>query len=417
MSLSKNAIDSSKLQKLLSLITRINSEMELNAILLSIMEAAKDIMDAEASSLMLVDKATGELIFAVPTGIASVDLSGKRIPKGKGIAGWVAENNEIIVVNDVRSDERFLGDTDNFVTRDIACVPMRNSKGSVTGVLQVVNRITGEFHKEDLTLFTALADQAAIIIEKARFQEQALEKERMQQEINLAKTIQQGLFPKKIPKTAHIDVAGKSLPALEVGGDYYDVIEVSNGKVLLVLADISGKGVGASLVMVELRAIIRLLAQSEATLVDLVTKANSMLVDDTPQSTFVTLFLAIYDPNNQTLTYCNAGHNAPWLVQNDSVLELAEGGAIIGFMKGLPFETKTVPFVGNDKLLIYTDGFSEGERADGEQVGEEELLEWFKNVKGTAQNQLDELFNKLEIYVDGAEPSDDRTAMVIQSTL
>jgi len=199
-----------------------------------------------------------------------------------------------------------------------------------------------------------------------------------------------------------------------VGGDYYDFIKISDSKILFILADISGKGVGASLIMVELRAIVRILAQTEQHLDVLLTKANHMLVDDTPSGTFVTLFAATIDTAEKTITYCNAGHNPPWLVKSDSVVELIEGGAILGFMKSLPFETKTIPIESGNKILIFTDGFSEGERADGEQLGEENLLEMFKNVTGSSQVQLDFLFDDLEKYVDGNEPSDDRTAIVIQ---
>jgi len=407
-------ISPKKLEKLLNLITRINSALELNTILVSIMEAAKDIMDAEASSLMLVDQKSGELIFAVPTGPASVDLSGKRIPKGKGIGGWVAENDIAITVSDVKKDHRFLGDFDKFTTRNIACVPMHNSSGAVIGVLQALNKVNGTFYDSELPIFSALADQAAISIDRARFQEEAIEKERMEKEINLAKTIQEGLFPKKLPVMDKLDFAGKSLPAREVGGDYYDFIQISENKILIILADISGKGVGASLVMVELRAIIRVLAQTEQNLAVLLTKTNHMLVDDTPSGTFVTLFAAIVDTAENTITYCNAGHNPPWLLRSDSVVELFEGGAILGFMKVLPFETKTIPVESGNKILIFTDGFSEGERADGEQLGEENLLEMFKNVNGTSQFQLDFLFDELEKYVEGNEPSDDRTAIVLK---
>ncbi len=406
-------IENTKLEQLLHLLTKINAELELNAILATIMESAKNIMQAEASSLMLVDSETHELIFAVPTGPASVDLSGKRIPKGKGIAGWVAENNEALVVNDVKKDPRFLGDTDKFVTRNLACVPMRNAKGQVLGVLQAINRVEGDFPQDELILFKALADQAAITIEKARYQQDALDKQRMEQEISLAQTIQEGLFPKRIPSFSGLDIAGRSLPAREVGGDYYDVIELSGGRALIILADISGKGVGASLVMVELRAIIRLLAHTDISFVDLMHKVNNTLVEDTPQNTFVTLFIAIIDPASKTISYCNAGHNAPWLIQGDTVVELDKGGPIIGFMKNMPYEIAEVQADAGHKLLIYTDGFSEGERADGEQLGEEQLLDLFKHAQGSALQQLDFLYKKLDEFVAGNEPNDDRTAIVI----
>lgn len=406
-------INSAKFERFLNLITKINSASELNSILVTIMESAKDIMDAQASSLMLTDKATGELIFAVPTGPASVDLSGKRIPKGKGIGGWVAEHDKAVVVDDVKNDSRFLGDTDNFVTKNIACVPMHNSSGELIGVLQAINKLSSHFSQSELSLFSALADQAAISIEKARLQQEAIEKERMEKEINLAKTIQEGLFPKVIPTLSNIGFAGKSLPAREVGGDYFDFIPLSNGNVLVLLADISGKGVGASLVMVELRAIVRLLAHSEESLASLLSKTNSMLVENTPSGTFVTLFAAIINPTENSITFCNAGHNPPWLLTGDSVIELEEGGPILGFMKNLLFEVVTRPFVSGDKVLIYTDGFSEGERFDEEQYGEDRLLETFKKAKGTAEEQLTHLFDELDLFVAGAEPTDDRTAIVI----
>lgn len=407
-------IETSKLEKLLTLINRINSELELDSILASIMECAKDITDAEASSLMLIDEQTNELIFVIPTGPASANLSGQRIPSGKGFGGWVFQHNQGIIVDDVNNDERFLGDYGDFKTRNLVCVPLKDSKGNILGVLQAINKQKGNFSEEDLQLFAAFADQAAVSLERAQYQKKAIENERMQQELQLAQKIQEGLFPALIPQINKLDLYGKSIPARETGGDYFDFIKIDDNSCLVIVADISGKGVGASLVMVELRAVIRLMVQNNRDLKEIIDRTNKILVDDTPTNTFVTCFMALINTQDGIVEYVNAGHNVPWLVSHEKTQELDVGGPILGFMEGFNFEIGKTEFKTGDKLLIYTDGFSEGENNEEEQLGEEKLLEIFQSSKGNSKNQLLNLFSKLEEFVSGAEPSDDRTAVIVQ---
>ena len=172
-----------RLSQLVQVSARINSSVTLERLLSEIMESAKKIMDAEASSLLLLDEQTGELIFTVPTGPARAEISGVRIPPGRGFGGWVARMGIPLVVADPEKDDRFYGEVSKtgFRTRNLICVPMRDSEGKILGVLQALNRRCDQgFTEDDIPLFSALSDQAAIAIEKARLHREALEKQKLE---------------------------------------------------------------------------------------------------------------------------------------------------------------------------------------------------------------------------------------------
>ncbi|REL38969.1 GAF domain-containing protein [Rhodohalobacter sp. SW132] len=174
-SLIQESFHKEKLDLLLRLIGQINSNLDINKVLLNIIDAAKIITDSEACSVFLTDKLTDEMILSIPTGPAGDSITGKRFPMGEGIAGWVAENGEPQIVNDVSADERFRGDfnPEIFITRNILCAPLLNQSQEVIGVLQAINKEdAGQYLQEEVPLFQALANQAAIAITNARMHEE-----------------------------------------------------------------------------------------------------------------------------------------------------------------------------------------------------------------------------------------------------
>ncbi len=206
---------------LLDLIARINSTLDTKALLGTIMRAAEEMMDAEASSLMLLDRETHELQVAVPTGPVMAEVTGVRIPAGKGFCGWVVTNRKPLVVNEVQNDPRFYGDIiDDFHTANLICVPLHNPNGEIIGVLEAINRKGGlSFTDTDLPLFTALADHVAIALERARLYAEELERQRLEQQLTLARQIQQGFLPETMPRYEGVGLAAMNLPAVFVSGD------------------------------------------------------------------------------------------------------------------------------------------------------------------------------------------------------
>ncbi len=414
-----SSIPQERLLLLFDLIAHINSKMDLNRLLTSIMEAAKTMMDAEASSLFLLDVDKQELEISIPTGEASGRITGFRIPMNQGIAGWVATHNEPLLVPDVSRDPRFGGDVpgSGFITRNLLCVPMKNADGKLIGVLQAINYLgDGVFPESEIPLFQRLADQAAISLERERLFHEYLVKQKMEEQLNLARDIQRHLWPRHLPNLPGYSIIGQSKPALEVGGDYYDFIPLDDGKFAFVIGDVSGKGVGAGLIMATLRATLRTQFAQHSDIDRAIQLVNKAVTNDTRPTEFVTMFLAILDPVSHRLTYLNAGHNPPYIVDEDGTLtELKAGGPVVGILHPMHFESRTVEMKPGSMLLLYTDGVTEAENAAGDQFEEAALQEFLKaNTSETIDGIHKNLMNAIDVFQGDAPQADDITIIFLK---
>jgi sigma-B regulation protein RsbU (phosphoserine phosphatase) len=410
-----------RLHQLMELIAQINSSQDLNELLASIMEAAKTMMDSEASSLMLLSEDRSHLEVTMPTGPATAEISGKKLPADKGIGGWVAQYNEPLVVNNPEEDERFLGDIteQGFKTRNLVCVPLSNRKGEVVGVLQAINRNGGQpFEKEGLTLFGALAHQAAIAIEQARLQEQAIQKERYEQQLEMARSIQTGFWPDEIPEMDGYRIVGTSIPAYHVGGDYYDFIPTNKDQNWgLVVADVTGKGTPAALLMATTRAALRAQVENQHSPSENINLLNQTLFKDTPIDKFVTLFYGELNRQEHSFTYVNAGHNPPltWHPDTQEIEELQVSGTMLGIIDDQRYQSDVLELEPGQKLVIYSDGVTEANNSEGQMYGEQRLKEFLlKHGDVKAQDLLEQLLSEIEIFQGDQSQSDDITVIVIE---
>lgn len=409
-----------RFETLLKLITRINSQSSLDELLGSIMESAKKLNHAEASSLMLADDANSELIIAIPTGPAQAEISGLRIPQDKGIAGWVKTNNEPAIVNDPKTDSRFLGEISksSFTTKNLICVPLRNARGKVIGVLQSINHLDSDvFEEDDLILLQALADQAALAIEKENYHQKEIQAQRVTEQLNTARNIQQQFLPTNFPQLDGYSLYGESVPALEVGGDYFDFFDFRDGRVGFVIADVVGKGVPAALLMATIRSVMKTLAFTDINPDVLVSQVNTALKADMNSGQFVTLFYGELDATKKIIRYVNAGHNPPYLKTDGGALEeLHEGGPIVGMLDGLTFEMGERPFGKDTFLYLFTDGVTEAMKENGDQYEEERLMDFIeKNHRMAPEKFCKALIEDMDAFTGEKEQDDDRTMIAISS--
>jgi sigma-B regulation protein RsbU (phosphoserine phosphatase) len=414
-----STIPQERLLLLFDLIAQINSKMDLNRLLTSIMEAAKTMMDAEASSLFLLDAENEELEISIPTGEASGRITGFRIPMNQGIAGWVATHNEPLLVPDVSQDPRFGGDVPGsmFITRNLICVPMKNADGKLIGVLQAINHLgEGPFLESEIPLFQRLADQAAISLERERLFHEFMEKQKMEEQLNVARDIQRHLWPRLLPNLPGYSIIGQSKPALEVGGDYYDFIPLDDGKFAFVIGDVSGKGVGAGLIMATLRATLRTQFAQHSDIDRAIQLVNKAVTNDTRPTEFVTMFLAILDPATHVLTYVNAGHNPPYIVDEDgTITELNAGGPVVGILHPMHFDSQSVEMKPGSVLLLYTDGVTEAENEAGEMFEEPKLQAYLReNITQTIDGIHKSLMNAIEEFQGDAQQADDITIIFLK---
>jgi phosphoserine phosphatase RsbU/P len=420
--LKKTVHDSrAELTVVFDLIARINSKMDLRSLLATIMDAAEVLMDAEASSLMLLDRDTGELIITVPTGPSGSEIFGKKIPRGSGIAGWVAANGKPLLVNDVSKDDRFLGDiTDgDFKTRNVLCVPLVNSGGEVIGILEAINKKrSGNFEDVEITLFQMLANQAAISIEKERLIQEVIEKKRLEEQISLARAIQIRFWPEHAPGVSGIEIGALIEPAYEIGGDYYDILKSTTGLTGLVVSDVNGKGVPAALLMASIRASLRALFDTCSSPVEIINKLNRIIINDTEVDQYATLFFSTYNTSDRKLSYVNAGHIPPILFRKETgtIERLKTGGPVIGFTDEITYHSGELYLQKGDVLVIFSDGIVEAEDENEIEFGEDNLIKLIRqSAKKPSKEIAAQISAAVAAYNHAGGHSDDETILVVKA--
>lgn len=418
----KYSLTMEKLDLLLELIGKINSNLELDKLLREIMDSAKIIMNTEASSLFLLSDDKSRLTLTVPTGPATAELSGKSIPSDQGLSGWVVQNVQPLAIDDVQLDKRFVGElsvNQNFLTKDLICVPLINHNGSVIGALQAINKKNpSQDSGELIPVFQTMANQAAIAIENAKLQQERIEKELMDKELELARTIQSGFWPKEVPDIPNYRIAGCSKPAKSVGGDYYDYIPIPETKRWgFTVADVTGKGVPASLLMATMRASLRSHVENSHNVSDSIKKVNKLIFEDSPMDKFITALYGELDTETHTFRYVNAGHNNPYLLntENHTLTKLNVGGVMLGIMDPVEFKEDSVSINAGEKLVLFSDGIPEAQNGKGEFFSDEAFEEWILEHKSLSPSQMMmNLLKTIENFSKGKSQSDDITIIIIE---
>jgi len=292
------------------------------------------------------------------------------------------------------------------------------SEGERYGLLLLGERLDRRELKEaDKDFVLSLAQQSAVALANVRLQKEALEKQRMERELELAREIQQQLLPKSVPNLPGYDIAAEMRPYYQVGGDFYDFIAHEEGRLTICLADVSGKSLPASMIMSTAQASLRgLNAFGGRSPKEIIEKLNLHLSQSTQSNKFVTMFYAVLDPRTHELTYINAGHNRPILVNTAGEHELlGMGGMVLGLFPMAKYQVGTARFEPGAELLIYTDGLSEVNDPDGEEYGDDRLIETLIRMRGqgSAVEEKDRMVNEIMDFSAG-QMVDDLTLLLIR---
>ena len=282
------------------------------------------------------------------------------------------------------------------------------SDNELIGVLSVSQRATGEaYDAEDVGFLAAVGEQAAIAANHFRLR-------REKQEGEYALDIQQGLLPHEIPQVPGFSIAGAWQPARAVGGDYYDVFELSSTQLALVVADVAGKGIPAALLMANLQATVKAYATPDIPADALCDKVNRAVAKTIKPGRFITFFYAVLDSSSRKLSYSNAGHNPPLIARRDgSSLKLDAGGPVLGVLPGASYDCDSVDLRPGDRLVICTDGITEATDSQGVEFGEERLLAILQNNGSTPASGLrDEIMQRVSKYC-GDDFADDATLLAV----
>lgn len=414
-------LESDRLNLLMELTGQINSNLDIDDLLTDIIEAVKQVMNSEASSLMLYDEETDDLTVTIPTGPATEEITGKHIPKDKGIGGWVFTNQAPLIVNDVKSDRRFLGDIkpEVFTTKNILCVPLMNQEDEIIGVIQALNkRGSHNFTEEEIPIFQALANQAAIAIENARLHEEQKQKMLLEQKLDLARSIQSGFVPDEAPEIPGYQVAGITKPATWVGGDYYDFISLNgSNNHFFALGDVTGKGIPASLLMASVRSVFRTHIENNHSLTKSVNLVNRSIYRDTPLEKFITLLCGKLNIKSNTFSYVNAGHTDAFHINygKGEIIHLNEGGVMLGIMPNESYSKASVPLQPGEQIIIYSDGINEAQNAEGQLFGEGPFKKWLLNHPSLSPSEtIKKLIEDVDEFRESEEQDDDITLIVIK---
>ncbi|HYV84610.1 MAG TPA: SpoIIE family protein phosphatase [Patescibacteria group bacterium] len=345
----------------------------LDELLETIMDLANRAVKFERGLLMLLEGDTLKAnVVRVPPSEA-----GRSIAISRTITDRVIRLKESILTSDAQFDERFKAGQSVEIQqiRSLMCAPLWNNK-EVIGLIYIDSRQkAGLFTVDDLKLLTHLANVAAVKIENARLFEQAVAAERMEQEIQKAAEIQNHLLPAGGPPIAGYDVFGTSLMCRAVGGDYYDYLELGEGRIGIGLGDVAGKGMPAALLMASFQASLRALAELGLSPDDTITRINRVMCKTVPDNRFVTFFYGVLDPQTHSLTYVNAGQCPPCIVRGGGggIEPLGQSGPPLGLLLESTYKPYTVELRPGDVLLCYSDGVSEARGTNDEEFGEERL--------------------------------------------
>lgn len=333
----------------------------------------------------------------------------------------VSDDDTILVDEVIESGRISLTDEQRswFESRKCAVIiPLTVSSGLV-GFLVISSKTNGEdFTAEELELLSGFSAQIALVAENIQLLNERLEKQKLQEQLTVAREIQKGLLPGRIPEVPGLEIGAMVRFCLDVAGDYYDVMELSDGRVLTAVADVAGKGVGPALLMANLQASLRTTREMGVSLPESVARMNALVYDNTPPELFITFFMASVDPAGGRISYVNAGHNPPVLMRaSGEVEQLSTGGLLLGVAREVSYEEGTAEFRPGDILLMYTDGVSEAANPSGEEFGTDRMISvLLENRHIDLAGLLEELEHRVEAFHGSPGYGDDFTLLAVRHT-
>ncbi len=287
-------------------------------------------------------------------------------------------------------------------------------QGEAHGLLILGERMSHAYYSDsEINFLSSLCNLAAMAIDNARLFEESLAMQRLEEELNLAHTIQEKLLPREMPVFPGCELKAYHVPTKQVGGDYFDLIKIDPDTLCLAIADVSGKGFPAALLMANLQSAFHALIGTGMRLVEVCERLNEIVYENTDFDKFITFFTAIYNSTDKTLKYVNAGHNYPFLVGNDGkIVRLDKGGLMLGVMENVRFEVGSERIKSGDLLYMFTDGVNEAMNTKDEQFTEERLEKLLsQNANLTAEGLLDLIRSQVSAFVGDAAQSDDITQL------
>lgn len=351
---------------------RISSSLDLEEVLDLIMDCLGEVVAFAAGGIYVVDPDTQEIASLATMGYEQGMEERVHLKFGTGIVGWVAKNREPAIVDDVSEDSRYIsarGETSSEIV-----VPLF-ADDKIIGVINLESDQVAAFSEEDLELIRAFGSQAAVSLERAKLHAQILERRKLVDELEVARQIQRTFLPDVIPEIPGYDLSAINIPSEAVGGDYYDIIPISDGQWGITIADVFGKGVPAALVMASYRASLLAEIRNNYMINAILRKVNRLIWESVEPERCVTACYGVLDAESGIFTYSNAGHLHPIVIGRKGIRRLDKGGILLGAIDKTEYREERVYLEPGDVVLFFTDGLTESEDVYGEAFGEERLID------------------------------------------
>ena len=412
-----------KLRMLLDITRKISQSLDLQEVLNLVMDTLDSLLPYDAAGIFVVNcdeskAAEGDepCVFEAEAvrGYDIDELTNLHLKIGEGLIGHVAQTSQPINSPDVRENPLYINA--RTATRSEMVAPII-SNTEVIGVFDLESDELNAYSEDDLQVLMLLASQVAIIIEKVMLHEQLIEKKRLEGQLEVARQVQLELLPAKDPQLEGYDISAYNFPTEEVSGDYYDWVKIFDDQIGLVIADVSGKGVPAALLMAFLRASLRAATHIGYSPHVSMAKVNYLLWESIERNQFVTAFYGILDVTNRTLSYTNAGHNPPLLLTADGQHQFVERGSLpLGMFKDTRYHEYYQTIQPGEMLVLYTDGVTEAQNPKGEEYGRDRLARAVKvNRKLSARELIKAVHKEVIDWTDGKGATDDVTFFVIKA--
>jgi phosphoserine phosphatase RsbU/P len=395
------------LQRVQKAAQKITSILDLDQLIDRVINEVKHSFGCVEAGVFLHDEARGEMVRADASGCA-LHHRGHRLKIGReGMVGHVASTGTMHYAPDVRLDSYYVA-CEHTILSEVA-IPLQ-AGDRLVGVFTASHPELDAFPRQQLRLLQAFCDHVAIAIDNARcFQNERAARTVLDRDAQEARAIQQALLPKSSPYIPGFVISGRSEPARAVGGDWYDFISFPDGRWGIVLADVSGKGTAAALLMSATRGIFRSLAEACCTPAEVLSRLNQLLVNDFPAGKFVTMVYGVLDPKTRTVTFANAGHLQPLFIDDHGTHFLeTERGLPLGLSTGDFSETRVILSPGS-KLIFYSDGISEAVNQKDEEYGSSRLAEHATRPAASAVTIVDDV----RAFANGLGVGDDATVVFV----
>lgn len=411
-------ISTKRLRAILESISIISSSMETDEVLQKIMHQLTELLNAEAASIFLIDESNKLLEMKIATNLSKKQIESIKVPIGKGLVGYAVQTGELINIKNPKKDKRFYSLIDKqigFTTKSILTIPLKiDSK--IVGAAQVINKKNNKsFSKEDELVITEFSRLASITLNKALMLKEILAKKIMESDLQLALKIQQQLIPQKELNIGNFLFRGFYKPAKYVGGDYFDYFPINKNEIFFTIADVTGKGVKASLIMASFRTYIYSLLEATNDLELLANNLNKFFYKYYPPEMLITSFIGIINIENGILTYINCGHELPRvLTKNNELIKLESNATLIGAFDFSEFKVSSYQLNKGDLIFLFTDGVPDTIDKNENRFSTERLDSFLLKLASERSNSIEKLNELLNKFNKNSYQVDDITLLTIE---